>query len=246
MKKSLPFSYFIYLLSGLILLSSCGTSRWNNFNRKKHLNLKSLDEVYGEQNEEVADSPQDETVIWEDPTSNEVENTPTESASFTTEESWTEPQETFETNIEWEEDIQPLEVHETVAEDDPKKNENVREVKIKELRKKLKKDHRWSWVSFIFFLLFLAAIGVLFFILNLANPVAELLYVLSIFGGLFLIVGSVSSFRALKRARELQKIAEKEEDKQYASKMVKKSITLITLYFSFPVILAGLLFFLEA
>jgi len=224
---------FLAVLTVLIL-QSCGSFRWDNFNKRKHLNLKSK-EVYSE-TETIEESEEYAYVkeYEEESFAEEVEMPETESMALE--------------NSAQEEKIEPVyneplvihyaeEVDRTA--DTPSKEEKIKEAKIKQLRKDILKANKWSWIVFVPFLVFMALIAILFFTLNLANPVAELLWILTIFGGLTLILGFVSSARAIHYSGKLKELSKDENDRAFAKKMINKSVAMIILYLLLPGLLAG-------
>ena len=219
-------------------MQSCSSTKWNNFNKKKHLNLKSK-AVYQEDTADdyVSFSEEDvveENIPFEDQTFGFIEEESTESIqSVNSFESVELTADTFEEIV-----IADVEI----VEDDPDKAERVRQAKINEIKKEMNKTHKWSWGIFIPFVIFIALIGILYFVLNLTNPVAELLYILSIFAGLTMILGFVSSARTIHQAKSLKNISQDENDQLLAKKMINKSVALLCLYLLFPALLIGGLF----
>lgn len=231
-----------------LIVQSCGSVRWDNFNRKKHLKLKSK-EVYTE-SEKSQEEVIPEDLSYQPKAEQTYEEAPHESmdpknTGFVEQA----PSTTLEEQSD-EEDSVPLVIVQTDeqlrSEDKPSKEDQIREAKIKELRKELRKSHKWSLVVFVPMVVFLVLLAVLFFTLNLANPVGELLWIVTLFAGLTLVLGVVSSARAISYSKQLKELSEDEEDHALARKMIRRSVIMLSLYALLPALLAGgLLLFAE-
>ncbi len=219
--------------------------KWDNFNKRKHLNLKSK-EVYDEKklteedaiNESSESSPSFLTTV--DDIAEEVEqpieeNESIKESSIMTEKLKSDP-----------ESYDGLSIATHLDEEDPDKAARAKAAKIKSLKNAMKKSNKWNWISFVPYALLILGIGILFFTLTLTNPVGELLYVLSIFAGLYLILGFVSSIKAIASAKKLKRVSEDDADRALAKKMINKSVVLLILYILLPTMLTSGLFIFGA
>lgn len=226
----------------LMLIGACAPMKSGNFNKRKYLNLKATDETHVSAAEFSSDNDltfssgnNEKQILYYYPSQTNPETGLTDGEDLTL-----NTENYSEVYLEI-----PSEIIESEAEPDDSitmSGENRRLAMIKDELKIIEPQSKWANRLFIISLLFLAGLVALFFVLDIATPLWELLFVLLIFYGLFTAVGTVSAFRTFFATKRLDKLTQKDEEKAMSAKKRKNMAILLIFYIALPLLgLGGLI-----
>ena len=220
----------------MVLMSSCSSIKHTDFGKRKYLHLHSkatrTDSDLSDTDNALASASNTDTIPTQ-PTTNIGDN----SAAITTNEIYASTEDL--PLIAGDNSFTTLIYKVNPTPDDTSKtprDEIVTEAAIKDQLKIMNPRFRWTKVLLIFALIFAAAVITLFFTINVASLLGELLIVLLIFDGLFTVVGISCGLIAKKAAKRLSTLSKDETELQRARKVSKAVNWLIAIFLAVPLL----------